>query len=129
MKNIVFAVIVLIIIILSSCNKEPAIEPSADFTTNLINNTTQVKTDFVIYTDKVKGEWATYFKANDSVHTYRTDFYRAIGVTLDLELDSVVIGGYSSAGSYPFTIVASSSGNWNKDYVQDVKTLTITVTE
>jgi len=50
-------------------------------------------------------------------------------VNLDLELDSLVIGGYSTAGSYLFTIVASSSGNWNKDYLQDVKTITITVIE
>jgi hypothetical protein len=129
MKNIVIAGAILLFFVLTGCNREPAIEPSAEFTTNLGNNTLQVRTDFVLYTDKVEGEWATYFKGNDSAHTYRSDFYRALGVTLDLELDSLVIGGYSAAGSYPLTIVASSSGNWNKDYLQDVKTITITVTE
>jgi len=129
MKNIVIAGIIILFFVLSGCNREPAIEPSADFTTNLINNTTQVKTDFVMYTDKIKGEWATFFRGNDSVHTYSPDFYRAVGENLDLELDSVVVNGYSSAGSYPLTVVASSSGNWSKDYFQDVKTITITVTE
>ena len=129
MKNIVIAGIIILFFVLSGCNREPAIEPSADFTINLINNTTQIQTDFVMYTNKIKGEWATFFKGNDSVHTYSTDFYRALGVNLDLELDSVVINGYSSAGSYQLTVVSSSSGNWNKDYLQDVKTITITVTE
>jgi hypothetical protein len=129
MKNIAITVIFILFVVLTGCTREPAIEPSADFTTNLVNNTTLVKTDFVMYTDKIKGEWATYFRGNDSAHTYRPDFYRALGVNLDLLLDSVVMGGYSNAGSYQLTVVASSSGNWNKDYLQDVKTITITVTE
>jgi hypothetical protein len=112
---------------LAACNKEPATQPSAEFTTNLNNNTITTGTPFVVYTNKIVGEWAVYFRGADSVTTYSVDFYRAEGVNIDLGLDSISVSGYNLAGEYPFTVVASISGNWAEDYLQDVKSITISV--
>ena len=115
------------IVLIIGCNKEPAVEPSADF--SLSKTALKVREAFVIYTDKLEGEWAVYFKGNDSTTTYSKDFYRAVGTVIDLDLDSVAVSGYFAAGEYPFTVVVSSSGNWSEDYLQDVKSITVTVTE
>jgi len=128
MKTILTSLI-FIIVFLAACNKEPAMKPSADFTTNLNNNTIQTRTPFVIYTDKIVGEWAVYFRGADSISTYSKDFYGAQGVSIDLELDSITVRQYNVAGEYSLTVVASSSGNWGEEYLQDVKTITITVTD
>lgn len=128
MKTILKSTICIILLFLAACNKEPATQPSANFTTSLNNNTTTTGTSFVVYTDKIIGEWAVYFKGADSVTTYSDDFYRAVGVNIDLGLDSISVSGYNLAGEYPFTVVASSSGNWGEEYLQDVKSITISVT-
>ena len=127
MNTILKSTICIIILFLAACNKEPASQPTAEFTTNLINNTVTTGTPFVVYTDKIVGEWAVYFKGADSVTTYSEDFHRAVGVNIDLGLDSISVSGYNLAGEYPFTVVVSSSGNWGEDYLQDVKSITISV--
>jgi len=127
MKNIIKSGLVLLIVLIAGCNKEPAIEPSAEFSVN--KTTLEVQESFVIYTDKLQGEWASYFKGNDSTTTYSKDFYRAKGTPIDLDLDSVSVSAYNFPGEYSFTVVASSSGNWAEEYLQDVKSVTITVEE
>ena len=127
MKNIVKSGLLLFIIIIVGCNKEPAIDASAEFSLNKTN--LEVRESFVLFADKIEGEWAVYLKGNDSTTTYSKDFYRAIGTPIDLDLDSISIPAYNFAGEYSFTVVASSSGNWAEDYLQDVKTVTVTVTE
>ena len=129
MRNILQTGLALFLLVLVSCNKEPAIVPSANFTTSLNNNTTPRRQSFTLYLKDVKGEWAVYFKGDKPSTTYAPDFYRAEGINIDLALDSVVVSGYGVAGEYPFTLVASSSGNWAEEYLQEVKTITITVTE
>jgi hypothetical protein len=128
MKNILQAGILLIIVLLVACNKEPAITPSANFTTSLNNNTVAAGQPFTLYLKDVTGEWAVYFKGDDPSTTFDPEFYRAEGVNIDLGLDSIVVGGYNIAGTYPFTVVASSSGNWAEEYLQDIKTITLNVT-
>ena len=127
MKNIVKSGLLLFIIIIVGCNKEPAIDASAEFSLNRTN--LEVRESFVLFADKIEGEWAVYLKGSDSTTTYSKDFYRAIGTPIDLDLDSISIPAYNFAGEYSFTVVASSSGNWAEDYLQDVKTVTVTVTE
>jgi hypothetical protein len=129
MKNIFCTGLVLLFLLPVACNREPAITPSVEFTTSLNNNTTPVRQSFTLYLNDVKGEWVVYFKGDKPTTTYAPDFYRAEGVNIDLALDSVIVSGYGVAGEYPFTVVASSSGNWAEEYLQDAKTIMITVTE
>lgn len=111
------------------CNKEEAITPSADFTTNLQDNTLQRGEPFVIYFDNVQGEFLTYFKGNNEENTYNPEDPTRKGVAFSNDLDSLEISAYNNPGEYVFTLVASSSGNWGEDYFQDTKSITITVTE
>jgi hypothetical protein len=113
---------------LLSCNREDAIEPSADFTTSIENNTLAPGQGFTVYLDNVQGEFLVYFRGHNEQSTYSPDDPRRTGTNVSTELESVEIPGYPSVGEYVFTMVASSSGNWAKDYLQDVKSITITVT-
>jgi hypothetical protein len=110
-----------------ACNKEDAIKPSADFTTNIQGNTLEVNQGFTVYLDNVQGEFLVYFRGLTEATTYSATDKSRQGTPFSNDLDSLEIGGYASAGEYQFTIVASSSGNWAQDYEQDLKSITITV--
>ena len=127
MKKTMLIFAALFVIFAASCVKEPAIAPSADFTLNKSN--LETGEDFVVYLENAQGDFLTYFKGDKENTIYSDTNYQAEGTSIDIELDSIVVGGYSTAGTYKFTIVASSSGNWAEDYEQDIKNVDITVNE
>lgn len=129
MKQILIFSALIFFLIVIGCNKEEAISPSADFTTNLQNNTLKRGTPFTIYLDNVQGEFLVYFKGNTEETTYNPEDPTRLGTTLSVDLDSLVIPAYNNVGEYVFTVIASSSGNWAEDYLQDVKSITISVEE
>ncbi len=129
MKNSSALIVLAMLMVLLSCNKEDPIKPSADFTTSIQNNTLPRGQGFTVYLDNVQGEFLVYFRGHNVQSTYDPDDPRRRGTNVSTSLDSVRISGYPSAGEFVFTLVASSSGNWAKDYLQDVKSVTITVTD
>ena len=116
-----------VLLVAFGCNKEEAITPSADFTTNLQNNTLKRGRPFTIYLDNVQGEFAVFFRGNDLPNTYDANDPTRTATPFSTSLDSLVIPAYNQPGEKVFTVVASSSGNWAKDYLQDVKSITINV--
>lgn len=129
MKKLFILSTLLILFFAFGCNKEEAITPSAEFSTNLENNTAKKGRAFTVYLDKTSGEFLVYFKGNNEQNTYSADDPARIGTSISVDLDSVSVPGYNSVGEFVFTVVASSSGNWAKDYVQDIKSITIKVEE
>lgn len=121
-----------VLVIAYSCNKEPAIEPKANFSTNIENNTLEPAQGFTVYFHETEGEFVTYFKGDRESKTYSPDDPTREGVFVTKGTDSVTVGGYSAAElsadtTYTFTVVASSSGNWGEEYLQDVQSIQITV--
>ncbi|MBW6534827.1 MAG: hypothetical protein K0B11_07460 [Mariniphaga sp.] len=129
MRQIFIISALIVLFFAPGCNKEEAISPSADFTTNLQNNTAKRGKSFTIYLDNVQGEFLVYFRGNTEQNTYSADDPTRLGTPFSTDLDSLVIPAYNNLGDKVFTVVASSSGNWAKDYFQDVKSITITVVE
>lgn len=130
MKRILFTFTVLsILVVISSCNKEDPLTPSADFTTNIENNTLNAGEGFTVYLDNVQGEFLVYFRGHNLENTYDPDDPTRRGTPFSSELESINIPGYNPTvdTEYVFTVVASSSGNWGEDYVQDVKSISINV--
>lgn len=127
-KNIICAV-AMMILLFTACDKEELISPSAFFTTSLENNTVEIDTDFIIYLDKASGEFLTYFKGDKSYNVFAADDYKAKGTQINPGEKELTISGYSDAGLYTFTLVASSAGKWGQTYEQDVYSLDITVVE
>ena len=127
MKRLIIFSAFILLIFTFGCNKEDAIPPSADFTTNLQNNTVKKGTGFTIYLDNVQGEFLVYFKGATEATTYSVIDPTRTGTPFSTALDSLVVPGYSASGEFVFTVVASSSGNWAEDYLQDVKSITIKV--
>jgi hypothetical protein len=127
MKRFQIFTVIIFLLFTIGCNKEEAITPSADFTTNLQNNTLQRGRAFTVYLNNVQGEFLVYFKGNNEASTYNPEDPTRLGTAFSNDLDSLVIPAYNNAGQYTFTVVASSSGNWAKDYLQDVKSITINV--
>lgn len=129
MKKIIISAVVMLFIVTMGCNKEEAITPSADFTTNLENNTIKRGKGFTIYLDNVQGEFLVYFKGNNENSTYSADDPTRLGTPISRDLDSLNIAGYTATGEFTFTLISSSSGNWSEDYFQDIKSISISVTE
>jgi len=127
MKKVFFMMMACMLMVLASCNKEEGIEPSADFTTDIQNNTLTVGQGFKVHLDNVQGEFLVYFRGLTEATTYSATDGRRQGTPFSRDLELLEIPGYASAGQYIFTIIASSSSNWAKDYRQDVKSITITV--
>ena len=119
----------MLMVVFSSCNKEDPLTPSANFTTNIENNTLMAGQGFTVYLDDVQGEWLVYFRGNNLESTYDPDDPTRRGTPFSSEREFLNIPGYNPTvdTDYVFTMVASSSGNWGKDYVQDVKSITIHV--
>jgi len=126
MKSKIIFLALLIVSILA-CNKEEGVKPSADFTTNIQNNLLPTGKNFTVYLDNTSGEFLVYFKGGTEETTYDPVDETRLGTVISNDTDSVVVTGYNNPGQYVFTIVASSSGNWGEDYLQDVKSVTINV--
>lgn len=137
------------VLVFAGCNKEEPQETSADFTTSIENGTLEEGEGFTVYLDNVTGEFLTYFSGNKQSTIYDPEEPRREGTAIDTEADSIDIRGYRITADtlvfdgeelindtidgvvhkdFVFTMVAASSGNWSEDYVQDVKSMRITVT-
>lgn len=137
-------------LVYAGCNKEEPQETSADFSTNVNDGTLADREGFIVYLDNVKGEFQTYFKGDEQNTIYDPNDPRREGTKIDTESDSLNISGYRITADtlvfdgeelindtidgvvykdFVFTLVASSSGNWSEDYVQDVESMRITVTK
>jgi len=108
------------------CNKEEALEPSADFTLGLTDNTGYVKEPFTLYLTNVVGDFITLYKGDAPDRIYSKDSTLVKGVPVDKQLDSLEVT-YNNAGVYQLTILAATSGNWSEDYFTDVKTVQVTI--
>jgi hypothetical protein len=118
--------IFLLVVLLYGCNKEEAIEPSADFTTSLADNIAYAKEPFTIYLNNVTGDFITLYRGDAAFNIYGADTVLVKGMAVDKAEDSIDIN-YSNAGEFDLTMLAVSLGNWAEDYLTDVKTIRITV--
>jgi len=110
-------------LLFTGCNKEEAPETSAAFTTNIQQGTLETGEGFTVYLDQAKGEFLTYFKGDKEGTTYGTGYGRVIGTGTD----SLVLSAYGTPGTYTFTLVARSYGNWGSTLVEDVQSIDISV--
>ncbi len=126
MKNllIIFASAVFLLL---SCNKEPAIPPSAQFSLNLFDNTAYAGETFYLYLDNCDGDYYTLYPGLSDGTTYKPDTATK-GTPIDINIDSIGVT-YANGGEYNLSFVASSSGNWGEDFVVDVSTKIITVVD
>ena len=107
----------------TSCNKEKPLPVSAEFTTNIQNNTLKSNEGFTVYLSEACGEFLTYFKGSRESDSYGT----GNGRNIELGTDSMNISAYGTVGTYTFTLVATSYGNWGETVDQDVQSVDITV--
>ena len=126
MKKIVIAFLTTFVL-LASCNEEPAIEPNAQFSIKLVDNTSVAGETFYIYLDNCTGDFYALYKGMSPGTTWNSDT-ATNGTPVDTDTDSVSVK-YVHAGEYALTLVASSSGNWGEEYLVDVYTVNITVVE
>lgn len=125
MKNsIILVAILAILLIPNSCNKEEPGPTSAAFTTSLQNNTMNAGGSVTFYLEDATGDFLTYFRGTDPANTYGTGY----GTTLEQGTDSLSLN-YYNAGTFTFTLVATSYGNWGETILQDVQSVDITVVE
>ena len=123
MKNRIYILTAIsLFLVLSACNTEDPMPVSALFTTNIQNNL-QVGQKFTVYTSESNGEFLTYFKGNSEETSYGTGY----GTGMELGTDSLVLSSYVSEGTYTFTLVATSYGNWGETVNQDVQSIDIVV--
>ena len=123
MKNNIFILATLALFLLPySCNKEEPAPVSAAFTTNLQNNTMNAGERVTFYLEDATGEFLTYFRGDNEENSYGTGY----GTILDLGIDSLVLPYYNE-GTFTFTLVAISYGNWGETVSQDNQSIDITV--
>lgn len=107
----------------TGCNEEAPLPVSATFTTNIQNNTLASNEGFTLYLSETHGEFLTYFKGSNEGNTFGTGY----GTSIELGIDSMRISPYGAEGTYSFTLVATSYGNWGETVEQDVQSIDITV--
>ena len=107
----------------TSCNKEEPLPVSARFTTSIQNNTLGTKDGFTVYLQEAEGEFLAYFKGG----TEETSWGTGYGIPIDAATDSLRISAYGKEGTFTFTVVATSYGNWGETVDQDVQSVNITV--
>ena len=108
------------------CNKEEALEPSADFTLSLTDNIGYVKEPLTLYLTNVVGDFITLYKGDAPDRIYSVDSTLVKGIPVDKQLDSINVI-YNNAGVYQLSLLAATSGNWAEDYLTDVKTVQVTI--
>jgi hypothetical protein len=124
-SRFIIPVLVLLLMAGPGCNREEPLPVSARFTTNIQNNTLGAKDGFTVYLQEAQGEFLAYFKGATEENSWGTGF----GIPIDAATDSLKIAAYGAAGTYTFTLVATSYGNWGETVDQDVRSIEITVTE
>jgi hypothetical protein len=125
--NIIPVLFFLLIIVLG-CNKEDALEPSADFTLSLTDNKGYVKEPFRIYLTNVVGDFITLYRGDAPNNIYNKDSAVVKGIAVDKSADSISLT-YNAAGVYYLTLLVATSGNWSADYFTDFKTVEITIVD
>lgn len=121
--NIFVLTILALFLIPYSCNKEEPMPVSAAFTTNIVNGTLTSRQGFSVYTSETEGEFLTYFRGSNEDNSYGT----GNGTVMEVGTDSLFISAYGGEGTYTFTLVATSYGNWGTTVAQDVQSIDITV--
>lgn len=122
-SNVIFLAIALFMLVGSGCNKEEPLPVSARFTTNIQNNTLTTKQGFTVYLENAEGEFLAYFKGATEENSWGTGY----GIPIDAATDSLKISPYGAEGTYTFTLVATSYGNWGETVDQDVQSIDINV--
>jgi hypothetical protein len=122
-NNIYFLTVISLFLVLSACNKEDPLPVSSEFTTNIQNNTLTSREGYTVYTSKAKGEFLTYFKGDKEESSFGTGY----GTSLEVGSDSLVLSSYGAEGTYTFTLVAISYGNWGETVLQEETSIEITV--
>ena len=125
-KNNILPILFFMGILTWGCNKEDALEPSADFTLNLTDNTGYVKEPVTLYLTNVVGDFITLYRGDAANTIYNEDSAIVKGIAVGKNEDSVNVN-YNNAGVYQLTLLAATSGNWAEDYFTDVKTLQVTI--
>lgn len=124
-RNIILSAIALFFMMGTGCNKENPIPVSARFSTNIQNNTLTTKQGFTVYLEDAEGEFLAYFKGANEENSWGTGY----GIPVDASADSLRISAYGVAGTFTFTLVATSYGNWGETVEQDVQSIDIAVVE
>jgi hypothetical protein len=114
--------------IIWGCNKEDALEPSADFTLGLTDNTGYVKEPLTLYLTNVVGDFITLYRGDYANNTYNKDSAVVKGIAVDKSADSISMT-YNNAGVYQLTLLTATCGNWSADYFTDVKTVQVTIVD
>jgi len=125
-KNNILPILFFMGILTWGCNKEDALEPSADFTLNLTDNTGYVKEPVTLYLTNVVGDFITLYRGDAANTIYNEDSAIVKGIAVGKNEDSVNVN-YNNAGVYQLTLLAATSGNWAEDYFTDVKTVQVTI--
>lgn len=124
MKNSIICItVVSLFLVLAACNKEEPMPVSAKFTTNIQNNTLAANRGFTVYTSETEGEFLTYFRGSSEESSYGTGY----GTSMELGTDSLVFSSYGIEGTYTFSLVAISYGNWGETVIEDVQSIDIAV--
>ena len=131
-KNTVLIVFLSFTLLLVSCNKEEPLPTKVEFTTNLNNNNLIVGEGFRVYLNDVKGEFLAYFKGDSPESSWPDGFGKTFEINeseSSSEPDSISISAYNEAGTYTFTIVATSYGNWGETMEQAFQSIEISVAD
>jgi hypothetical protein len=128
MKNInnILPILFFLGMLVWGCNKEDALEPSADFTLGLTDNTGYVKEPLTLYLTNVVGDFITLYRGDYANNTYNKDSAVVKGIAVDKSADSISMT-YNNAGVYQLTLLTATCGNWSDDYFTDVKTVQVTI--
>ena len=121
-----FLIIPILLTAFFGCQKEPAEKPTAKIRTNLVDNTVAKQKKFTLYLDQTHGDFITYFKGETPKKTYRKDDPSVSGTAIEAK-DSVQVNSYPLAGTFTFTLLAVSYGNWGGERLEAVDSITITV--
>jgi hypothetical protein len=125
-KNTILSILFFMGMLTWGCNKEDALEPSADFTLGLNDNTGYVEEPITLYLTNVVGDFLTLYRGDAASNTYSPDSAVVKGFPLDKNIDSTSVK-YNASGVYQLTLLAATSGNWARDYLTDVKTVQVTI--
>jgi hypothetical protein len=128
MKNLknILPILFFLGMLIWGCTKEDALEPSADFTLSLTDNTAYVKEPFTMYLTNVVGDFLTLYRGDAANNVYNVDSAVVKGLPVDKDEDSTTVT-YNASGVFQLTLLAATCGNWANDYFTDVKTVQVTV--
>ena len=80
----------------------------------------------MLYLDQTHGDFVTYFKGENPKKTYRKDDNTVTGTAVEVR-DSIEVSSYPLTGTFTFTLLAVSYGNWGGERLEAVDSISITV--